>query len=184
MSIQISSVCTLRRKINKQTRYVCMGNYTKSWVSEGSGSFRVRTPDSNRVSSSRSRVRTFFFYNGFLVPVATENLSCLCRHPLILFHSVRALLGDDWSSPKGGSTDRFHSSLKGSVKRCCLKQHKYTNGNVNLQVGTLSCHSFDPWSVPLDLFPLRMPARAGTHGSGVEVSFTVWARQWSENITK
>ena len=85
------------------------------------------------------------FWNGFLVPVATENLSCLCRHPLILFHSVRALLRDDWSSPKGESTDRFHSSLKGSVRGCCLKQHKYTNCNVNLQVGTLSCHYF--WSL-------------------------------------
>jgi hypothetical protein len=35
------------------------------------------------------------YWNGFLVPAATENLPCLYRHPLILFHWVHALLRND-----------------------------------------------------------------------------------------
>ena len=123
-------------------------------------------------------------WNGFLVPAATENLSCLYRHPLILFHWVRALLRDDWSSPKGRPTARFHSSLKGPAINGCSKQHKYGKRNVNLHVATLSCHFPIPDSFPSTYSLSRILVRAGTHGSEIEVSFTVWARQWSENITK
>jgi hypothetical protein len=56
--------------------------------------------------------------------------------------------------------------------------------NVNLHVATLPCHFLIPDSFPSTYSLSRILVRAGTHGTEIEVSFAVWARQWSENITK
>jgi hypothetical protein len=94
------------------------------------------------------------------------------------------ILCDDWSFPKGSPTARFHSSLKGPTISSCSKQLEYRKRNVNLHVATLPCHFLIPYSFPSTYFLSGILVRAGTHGSDIEVSFTVWARQWSENFLR